>query len=90
MNDLVEKPKNDVAGRFRVMADRIDHNADANFGGAVVIYPPPNGGEPVELLMLDLQSDPAQFWQAIDFRIKIKLSELDDKRRNQTAFGTMR
>ena len=90
MNDLIEKQKNDVAGRFRIMADRIDHNADSNFGGAVVIYPPANGGEAVELLLLDLQADPAQFWQTIDFRIKLKLAELDDKRRNQQAFGGMR
>ena len=90
MTDLVEKPKNDVANRFRVMADRIDHNAESNFGGAVVIYPPPNGGEAIELLLLDLQADPGQFWQTLDFRIKLKMAELDDKRRNQQAFGVMR
>ena len=35
------------------MAAMIELNADVVFGGAVVIIPPENGGEPIELLILD-------------------------------------
>lgn len=87
MTDLVERPKNEAAERFRQMAAAIDHNADGTFGGAVVIIPPANGGEPIELLILDLKADPAQFWATIKTRIEIKLAELDDRQRNQKAFG---
>lgn len=90
MSDLVEQPKNEAADRFRAMAADIDHNGASKFGGAVVIIPPANGGEPIELLMLDLKADPAQFWSTIKTRIDIKLSELDEARRNQTAFGGRR
>ena len=87
MNDLVERAPNVAADRFRTMAQAIDHNAGETFGGAAVIIPPANGGEPIELLILDLKADPAQFWSTIKTRIEIKLAELDDLRRNNQAFG---
>lgn len=87
MTELVDAPKNDAAERFRAMAATIDHNALATFGGAVVIVPPANAGEPIELLILDLKADPAQFWSTIDTRIKIKLAELDERQRANQAFG---
>ena len=90
MTDSIETPKNEAAERFRVMAARIDHNDPTTFGGAVVIIPPANGGEPIELLILDLKADPAQFWSTIKTRIEIKLAELDEGRRNQQAFGQRR
>ena len=87
MSDLVETSKNEAADRFTAMAAAIEHNASATFGGAVVIIPPINGGEPIELLILDLKADPAQFWSTIKTRIEIKLAELDEKQRSQQAFG---
>lgn len=91
MTDLVEVQKNEAAERFRVMAARIDHNDPTTFGGAVVIIPPANdGGESIELLILDLKADPAQFWSTIKTRIEIKLAELDEGRRNRQAFGQRR
>ncbi len=75
------------AKRFHAMADSIDHNSGGTFGGAAVIIPPADGGEPIELLILDLKADPAQFWSTIKTRIEIKLAELDEQRRNQKAFG---
>lgn len=87
MTDLVEQPRFEAPERFRAMAHDIEHNGSAKFGGAVVIIPPPNGGEPIELLMLDLKADPAQFWSTIKTRIEIKLAELDQAQRSQTAFG---
>jgi len=66
---------------FRRMADRIEKNADATFGGAVVIVPPSYAGDTIELLMLDAQGDAAQFWGTIATRIQIILKSLDDQRR---------
>ncbi len=73
---LVEKKKSDVSDRYRLMADRIDHNADAAFGGSCVIIPPPGGGDPIEFILLDLKSDPAQFWATISTKITIALEGL--------------
>lgn len=81
--------------RFRKMADRIDHNAPLSpdspntlFGGAAVIIPPNNGGKPVELLLLDASSDPAQFWSTVMTRIKLVVDELDNQARQ--GFGVKR
>ena len=43
----------DPSEAFTQMALRIKHNSAQPFGGAVVIYPPAGGGEPVEFLLLD-------------------------------------
>ena len=82
---LVEKKPDGHSERYRLMADRIDHNADATFGGAVVIIPPTGGGDPIELLMLDARGDPGQFWSTIMTRIQIMLEEL--KLKQQQPFG---
>ena len=87
MSELLEPPAPEAAQRFTAMAAAIEHNAAATFGGAVVIIPPTNGGEPIELLILDLKADPAQFWSTIKTRIEIKLAELDERQRSQQAFG---
>ena len=87
MNDTSEEKPSD---RFRTMAAAIDHNANSTFGGAAVIIPPDNSGSPIELLMLDAQANPAQFWSTIKSRIDIILAELDEKQRNLTGFGQRR
>jgi hypothetical protein len=78
----VESPK--TSDLFRRMADQIDRNDSVSFGGAYVICPP-DGGEPIELLMLK-SKDVAQFWGAVDAMVKMVMSDLDDKSRNQQAF----
>ncbi len=78
----------DQAKTFRRMADRIDHNADATFAGAAVIVPPAEGGETVEMLILDSSQSAAQFWGALAAKCQIEISQLDDKNRNkQAGFG---
>jgi len=72
---------------FKNMAARIEHNADSKFGGAVVIYPPDEGGDPIEVLLLDQASDPVMFWQTVQSRIAIVLETLKDKQRQSAAFG---
>ena len=73
MNDEVAPLK--ASDRFRKMAERIDLNSDSTFGGAVVVYPPA-GGAPIEMLILDAQGDPAQFWSTVMTRIQITLEAL--------------
>lgn len=73
--------------RFRQMADRIDHNKDSTFGGAAVIVPPQNGGEPVVVLVLDEKGDPAQFWGTILTRAQLEVSRLTERQRVQGMQG---
>lgn len=75
MTDEIDQRKS-VSDRFRRMADRIDHNTSDPFGGAVTIYPPQNGGDPIEILLLDLSPDPAQFWATVQTRISLVLEKL--------------
>lgn len=76
-----------AARAFALMAERVMHNKDATFGGAVVIVPPKNAGDQVELLMLDAQGDAAQFWSTLKSRIEIVLDKLREQERNASAFG---
>ncbi len=70
------------------MAEHINRNAGATFGGAVVIIPPDQGGEPVEILILDSQGDPGQFWSIVTHRVQAAITALDAQR-NQ-GFGVRR
>ena len=76
----------DNSQSFTKMAERIQHNTDSTFGGAVVIIPPGQNGEPIELLMLDAQGDPAQFWSTILTRIQMQMSKLQDAERVAQGF----
>ena len=73
--------------RFRSMADAIERNEGASFGGAFVIIPPQDGGDPIETLILDNKQDPAQFWSMLKTKADIMLAELDQAQRNVAAFG---
>ena len=75
---------------FTKMAERIKHNADQPFGGAVVIYPPAGGGDPVEFLLLDGSADVVQFWATAKKRIENAVEDLDQKNRNPQGFGMAR
>lgn len=70
---------------FTKMAQRIEHNSDAKFGGAVVIVPPV--GEQIELLMLDEAADAAQFWGTLKTRIQFALDKLEEQQRTAQGFG---
>ena len=73
--------------RFRSMADSIDRNAEGSFGGAFVVIPPPEAGDPLETLILDAKQDPAQFWMLLKTKCDLALAELDAKQRQNAAFG---
>lgn len=82
---LAEEKK--PSASFRQMADRIDHNQDGSFGGAVVIVPP-GDGEPINLLMLDPSQDIVSFWMTLQTKVQATIATLDESaRRQNTQFG---
>lgn len=81
---MSEEPKpTTTAGRFADMAERVSHNLDSKFGGAFVIVPPENGGEPMEALILDTTGDPVQFYMLLQAKISTILEDLGMKQRQQ-------
>lgn len=70
---------------FTQMAERIEHNKEAQFGGAAVVISP--DGAKIEFLMLDASSDPIQFWSTVKTRIEFVLDDLGQKARVQQGFG---
>ena len=76
-----------AAERFFQMRELLNRNSESTFGGAVVIIPPKNAGEQIELLMLDSAGDAAQFWSTIKTRIDLVLDKLRDQERNVQGFG---
>lgn len=79
----------DYSDRFRRMATSIDHNNTRHnpmpFAGAVVIVPPKDGGDPVELLLLDEKADPAQFWATVLTRVQMRINEIQDAQQKASA-----
>jgi len=85
MNDETQPPSN--ADYFRKMADRIDHNKDAGFGGACVFIPPQGMGEPIEILILDTGSEAAQFYSTVATRLQIALEKLQSQNQMAGTYG---
>jgi hypothetical protein len=83
---LVEQRANDPAKHFEDMARRVTDNQNHPFGGAVVIVPP-GGQAPIEMLMLDPNSDLAMFWATIKTKIEILLASAEAEKRRQQGFG---
>ena len=69
------------ADMFKAMAERIERNADAKFGGAFVLLPP-GDGEPFMSLMLD-QEEAAIFWSALQTIANMAVQTLDTVQRQQ-------
>lgn len=84
---MTDKP-NTPSDRLCRMAEQINRNIDSTFGGAVVIIPPDQGGEPIEILILDSQGDPGQFWSIVTHRIQTAIVALDEQRKQ--GFGVRR
>jgi hypothetical protein len=76
----------EIADKFRTMADRIEKNADEPFGGCVMIFPPGENVEPVELLWLDAKTDHTSFWGTIKAKCDIAVAELGNQTRMGQAF----
>src|SRR5204862_6879751 len=68
----------EAAPAFRAMADQIERNADSKFGGAYVIIPPGDYAmQPMSVLVLDTKEDPAGFFNLLDWRTKMVLTDID-------------
>ena len=78
MSDAPEEPSRAIP--LLAMAERIERNKDAPFGGAFVIIPP--GGTPQDMLILDNSGNAAIFWSTLQTRVQIALSELDEGNRS--------
>jgi hypothetical protein len=78
-------PSKILADRFRKMADDIERNAGAGFGGAFVVVPPEGGGEPFEQLFVTDRQDPSDFWVLLSSKCKTAITAVDQAARNQQA-----
>ena len=87
---LIDRPVNPAVEALRRMADHVERNAQAGFGGCVVIVPPANGGDPIEILILDNRADVVQFYANLAARITVRTTELDAIGRQGQAFGRPR
>lgn len=67
------------------MADRIERNDPAEFGGALLLVPP-DGGDPVELLLIQPTRDLALFWSTVNSLVQIKAREFEEKARANDPF----
>ncbi len=79
----------EIADRFRKMADLIEANKDFPFGGAFVMVPP-QGLDPVEILVLDTRQSPAQFYSTIEVLGRERFSNLAEEEMRRKAFGGVR
>ena len=75
-----------LAKIFDDMAARIRLNKDNPFGGAFVIIPPADGGDPFQTLILDAKQDPAQFFMLLKAKAENQITAIDHANRTQNAF----
>lgn len=83
---LIESQKLDVATILRRMADHLDRNKDADFGGCAVVVPP-GTNETIEVLILDSKGDTAQFLATVATRITSIQVDIQAQIKRQAAFG---
>ena len=75
-----------VALKFDAMAARIRHNGTDSFGGAFVLVPPLNAGQPVELLTL-ADINPGNFWMLAKAHVDEQYKAMVDLAARQKSFG---
>jgi len=76
----------EIADKFRAMADRIEKNATEPYGGCVMIFPPGDNVESIELLWLDAKTDVPSFWGTIRAKCDIAMAEHANQSRMGQAF----
>ena len=76
----------EIANRFRKMADLIEANKDFPFGGAFVMVPPQDL-ETVEILVLDTRQSAAQFYSTIEVLGRERFSNMAEEELRKKAFG---
>ena len=76
-----------ISDLFRKMADDIDRNDGAGFGGAFVCVPPKDGGEAFKTLIVGEDSDPSDFWVLLKSKAEAQIRAVDSASRQGQAFG---
>lgn len=88
---MSDEAQQEVAAKFESMARCIvSQSSGAGFGGAFVVVPPKDGGEPLETLILDSRQDPTQFWLMLKTKCDTEIATLDQKQRTNSAFARPR
>lgn len=83
--EISQSPVKKAAIQLRAMADKLERNDDGSFGGAVLILPPPNAGDPIETIILDANQDAGQFYVILQSKLTKAITDLDG--RNRGGFG---
>lgn len=86
MTDDTQAAAKAISDLFRKMADDIDRNAGAGFGGAFVCVPPTNGGEAFQTLIVGEGADPSDFWVMLKSKSQAQINAVDAAQRSGQAF----
>jgi hypothetical protein len=73
------------ADAFRDMAARIERNEANEFAGALLLVPP-DGGAPLEILLVKQAHDLALFWSTITAAVTIASREFEERARSNDPF----
>jgi hypothetical protein len=79
-----------ISDFFRKMADDIDRNAGAGFGGAFVCVPPTNGGDAFQTLIVGEATDASDYWVLLKSKAEAQIRAADAQARQGQAFGGRR
>ncbi len=74
----------DISDVFRRMAERIEGIDPKEFGGAVLIVPPPDASgmqRPIEILLIDPRRDLANFWAMARGQVEIAAAAFEERAR---------
>lgn len=69
---------------FRQMAERIEKVGDDEFGGALLVVPPPDQSgqnHAIEVLLIDPKRDPANYWAMATSKIQTAAAVFEEKAR---------
>lgn len=64
----------EAAGLFRSIADRLETNASVEFGGAFLVIPPTNGGDPIDGITVTSTPNPVVFWSSLEGQIELAIN----------------
>ena len=65
----------DAAALFRAIADRLERNAEEEFGGVFLLVPPDGGGDPVDGMFLASKPNPVSYWASVNGQIEMAIEE---------------
>lgn len=74
------------ADSFRDMTARIERNDPAEFAGALLLVPP-DGGAPLEILLVKQTHDLALFWSTVAAAVTIAAREFEERSRSNDPFS---